>query len=254
MHGDPRRAPAVRNVRATARPRGGSPMVSLLRALRRDGDALPAAVAVRALRAVTSYAIAHPAWFPRVRAALSAAAAHRRDEVAARAGEELDRLRARFTAWIGPNPRRTADPATGEEYGWRDVLSFDPAICERERQVLASAIEDTTLVRTAAFLFGGGARIGLQDLAAGGVRLARLGASPRLTSYLLRVRTRALARFGAVVHVADGVSPPRLDAMVRELLAAGGPPAEAFGGYYPEYGLFTQGVAVSPEPARRVHG
>src|SRR5512133_280816 len=79
---------------------------------------------VGAMRLLSACAIAHPGWFARVRVPLSRLAMQEDEEIAARAAEEVDRLRRGFSNWIGPNLRRAIDPETGEEDGWKDVGTF----------------------------------------------------------------------------------------------------------------------------------
>lgn len=199
-------------------------------------------VLVAAMRLLTACAVAHPAWFARVRVPLSRLAMLEDEELAARAAEEVDRLRRGFSNWIGPNLRRAIDPETGEEYGWKDVVVFDEDIEASTRSVLLNAIGDVTLVRASVFLLSRGALISLADIPPGGATVSTISRRRGRSVYRLTIHTRARETHEIAINLNDEMHPAELREDINWLLAAGAPPplVEAFGGYFPEYGIFTE--------------
>ncbi len=213
---------------------------------------------VGAMRLATATAIAHPAWFSRVRVPLARLALHDDTEIAARAREELDRLRRGFWNWIGPNQRRANDPGSGAAYGWSDVFVFDDNVAPGEAEHLLQAIEDSTLVRGSVFLLGRGALISLADLPPGGATVSLLGRQHGKNVYRLSLRTRANEAFDVAINVAEEMNFGEFKEEVAWLLAAGAAPplVEQFGGCFPEWGIFTEefipGETVERQVARLV--
>jgi len=197
---------------------------------------------VGTMRLLTACAIAHPAWFARVRVPLSRVAMQEDEELAARAAEEVDRLRRGFSNWIGPNLRRAIDPETGEEYGWKDVVVFDDDIDASTRSILLNAIGDVTLVRASIFLLSHGALVSLADIPPGGATLSTISRRRGRSVYRLTIHTRSRETYEIAVNLNDEMHPAELREDINWLLAAGAPPplVEAFGGYFPEYGIFTE--------------
>lgn len=212
-----------------------------------------------AVRLLTATAIAHPAYFAPVRVPLTRLALNDDAEVAARAREELDRLRRGFWNWIGPNLRRAVDPMGGGAYGWKDVLVFDPAsVTPAEAQHLLLAVEDSTLVRGSVFLLGKGALLSLADIPPGGAAVSLLGRQHGKSVYRLSIQTRARETFEVVINAAEDMNFGEFKQEVAWLLAAGSKPplVEQFGGCFPEWGIFTEefiaGETVERQVARLV--
>jgi long-subunit acyl-CoA synthetase (AMP-forming) len=223
-------------------------------------DASDRRLVVGAMRLATATAVAHPAWFSRVRVPLARLALHVDSEIAARAREELDRLRRGFWNWVGPNLRRAVDPGSGEAYGWKDVLVFEN-VAPGEAEHLLQAIEDSTLVRGSVFLLGRGALISLADLGPRAATVSLLGRRHGKNVYRLSLRTRANEAYDVAINMADEMNFGEFKDEVAWLLAAGAPPplVEQFGGCFPEWGIFTEefipGETVERQVARLVrHG
>jgi long-chain acyl-CoA synthetase len=211
-----------------------------------------------ALRLLTATAIAHPAWFARVRVPLARLALNDDLDIAARAREELDRLRRGFWNWIGPNLRRAVDPVTGAAYGWKEVLVFDPQVTAAEAQHLLVAIEESTLVRGSVYLLGGGALLSLADVPPRGASVTLLGRQHGKDVYRLSLHTRARETFDVAINMAEEMNFAEFKDEVAWLLAAGAKPplVEHFGGCFPEWGIFTEefipGETVERQVARLV--
>ncbi|MBI5544567.1 MAG: GNAT family N-acetyltransferase [Deltaproteobacteria bacterium] len=196
---------------------------------------------VAAMRLLSAYAVAHPAWYPRLHIKLARLSLHADAAISARAAEELDRLQLGFRSWLGPNLRLAVDPETGREYGWRDVLVCDPQVPGQHQSLLSRAVAETPLLREAAFLFGRGALLSLVDLPPGSVRVEAAGSRADEALYRLSAQPRAGEPLEVALHLAEAVPVLELREEIHWLLTAGAPPplVQAFGGYYPEHGLYT---------------
>jgi hypothetical protein len=209
---------------------------------------------VGVMRLVTACAIAHPVYFARVRVPLARLGLHDDAELSARAAEELDRLRRGFSNWVGPNLRLAIDPQTGAEYGWKEVLVFDEAIPPEARTLLLQALADTTVVRASVFLLGRGVLLSLADIPPGGATVSLLGREHGKAVYRLSVHTRAREVFDVAINVAEQMNYAALRQEVSWLLAAGAPPplVEQFGGYFAEWGIFTEEFIAGEDVERQV--
>ena len=221
-------------------------------------DASDRRLVVGAMRLASATAIAHPVHFAPTRVPLSRLTLHDDSEIAARAGEEVDRLRRGFSNWVGPNLRLAIDPQTGAEYGWKDVLAFDDNVPPAAAHHLLQALEDTTLVRASVFLLGRGVLLSLADIPPGGAAVSLLGRQHGKSVYRLSIHTRGREAFDVAINVADDMNFAELRQEVSWLLAAGAPPplVEQFGGYFAEWGIFTEefipGDTVEKQVARLV--
>jgi len=209
---------------------------------------------VGVMRLLTATAIAHPNYFARVRVPLARLTLHDDAAIAARAGEELDRLRRGFSNWIGPNLRLAIDPQSGHEYGWSDVLVFEPSVSEAARKVLLQAVADATLVRASVFLLGRGVLLSLADIPPGGATVSLLGRQHGKAVYRLSIHTRSREIFDVAINVAEDLSFAALREEVNWLLACGAPPplVEQFAGYFGEWGMFTEEFIPGDDVERQV--
>lgn len=209
---------------------------------------------VGAMRLLTACAIAHPVYFGRVRVPLARLTLHDDPEVAARAGEELDRLRRGFSNFVGPNLRLAIDPQTGVEYGWHHVLVFDDTVPVQVRPSLLSAFEDATIVRASVFELGRGVLLSLADIPPGGLSVSLLGRQHGKSVYRVSIHTRAREVFDFAMNVAEDMTFAELRQEVNWLLAAGAPPplVEKFGGYFAEWGIFTEEFIPGSDVERQV--
>jgi hypothetical protein len=217
-------------------------------------DASSRRVLVGAMRLLTATAIAHPQYFARVRVPLARLTLHDDPQIAARAGEELDRLRRGYSNWIGPNLRLAIDPLTGAEYGWKDVLVFDATVPAEARTRLLQALADATIVRGSVFLLGKGVLLSLADIPPGGATISLLGRQHGKSVYRLSIHTRAREVFDIAINVAEEMNFVELKGEVNWLLAAGAPPplVELFGGYFAEWGIFTEEFIPGDDVERQV--
>jgi long-chain acyl-CoA synthetase len=221
-------------------------------------DASERRLLVSAMRLAAATAIAHPLHFARARIPLARLTLHEDAEIAARAAEELDRLRRGFSNWIGPNLRLAIDPQTGAEYGWKDVLVFDENVPPKSAHHLLQALGNSTIVRASVFQLGRGVLLSLADIPPGGAAVSLIGRQHGKSVYRLSIHTRAREIFDVAINVADDMGFAALTEEVSWLLAAGAPPplVEQFGGYFAEWGIFTEefipGLTVEKQVARLV--
>jgi long-chain acyl-CoA synthetase len=217
-------------------------------------DASDRRLLVGAMRLLTACAIAPPVYFARVRVPLARLTLHDDSEIGARAAEELDRLRRGFSNWIGPNLRLAIDPQTGAEYGWKDVLVFEESVPPEGRAPLLQALAETTVVRASVFLLGRGVLLSLADLPPGGTHVTLLGRQHGKSVYRLSIHTRAREVFDVAMNVAEDMNFVELRQEVNWLLAAGAPPplVEQFGGYFAEWGIFTEEFIPGDDVERQV--
>ncbi|HSN92670.1 MAG TPA: GNAT family N-acetyltransferase [Anaeromyxobacteraceae bacterium] len=222
------------------------------------GGASDRRLLVGAMRLAAATGIANPAWFVPARIPLARLVHHQDPEIAARAGEELDRLRRGFWNWIGPNLRRAIDPETGAEYGWRQALAFGDNVSPDAAEHILQAVEDSTLVRGSVFLLGRGVLLSLADIPPGGAAVSLLGRQHGKSVYRLSVHTRARETYDVAINVAEDMSFAEFRQEVSWLLAAGADPplVERFGGCFAEWGIFTEefipGDTVEKQVARLV--
>jgi GNAT superfamily N-acetyltransferase len=209
---------------------------------------------VGALRLASAFAAAHPRWYSRGRVPLARFSNHPDEELAARAREELDRLRRAFSSWVGPNLRLAIDPDTGAEYGWRDVVEFSKEVAERPREILLRALSETTLVRSSVFLFYKGALLSLADLQPHGATVSLLGGSGGKSVYRLTLQTRGKDTFEVAMNLSEQMHPMELLEEMEWMLAVGGDPplVEAYGGHFPEYGVFTEEYIAGEHVAEQI--
>jgi long-chain acyl-CoA synthetase len=215
-------------------------------------------VIVGTMRIVTVYAVVHPSWFARVRYPLARLTLHADSSVSAHGGEQLDQLQLGFRVRIGTNVRLAVDPPSGEEYGWRDVVVFDEEVPQPHQELIVRAITDTTMVRESVFLFGKGVLLNLSELPRRSLWVTHLGTKHGKSVYRLSVQTRARGSFDIALNLAESLPVAEMREEIRWLMSAGDDPplVELFGGYFPEYGIFTEefipGETVDRQVARLV--
>jgi long-subunit acyl-CoA synthetase (AMP-forming) len=150
-----------------------------------------------------------------------------------------------FRSWIGHSPSITVDHETGEEYHWKDVITFDDNMRLGHRERLLKAISETSLLREALFLFSKNYLIDLNDIPRGGVWITQLGSRDNKSVFRLLVRTRNFGNHNLVINLNEGLERDFIDDETRWLIKMGSgfkkkPLVENFGGYWPEHELFTE--------------
>jgi long-chain acyl-CoA synthetase len=192
------------------------------------------------------YAGDHPAWYKAARQELARwflSDETPRVREAARRG--LLRLTDEFRTWLGPEPRLAVDPLSGREYGWKQVLRFDPGTDPREAEALSRVVEEVPLVKEAIFVLSGGLRVSLTEIPEGGIRVRHLGTRHGKSVLRLSVQSRQTGAFELAVNISRGMKPEAMEEEVLRLVALGGQDGsrrvvEEIGGYWPSQGLWTE--------------
>jgi long-subunit acyl-CoA synthetase (AMP-forming) len=154
-------------------------------------------------------------------------------------------MRDGFRKWLGPTQRVAVDIESGEEYTWDDVITFEEGIVEADRRRLTAAIINTTLIREAVFLFSKGILIRLNDIPPGGVWISLLGRKHGKAVYRITVQTRFQGSYDIAVNVNNKLAKEDIISETNWLIQAGTTASgrklvEDFGGYWPEYDLWSE--------------
>ncbi len=150
-----------------------------------------------------------------------------------------------FRTWIGKSSKLTIDRDTGEEYTWEDVVTFDENVKAIHRKKLMEAIKETSMIRESIFLFSSNCIVGLNDIPKKSVWVSHLGSGNNKSVFRILVRTRSLGTHNLVVNLNDGWDRDFLEEEIKWLIIMGSgfkdkPLVENFGGYWPEYQLYTE--------------
>ena len=150
-----------------------------------------------------------------------------------------------FRTWIGKSSKLTIDRDTGEEYTWQDVVTFDENVKSIHRKKLMEAITETSMIRESIFLLSSNCIVGLNDIAKNSLWVSHLGSRNNKSVFRILVRTRSLGTHNLVVNLNDGWDQNFLEEEIKWLIIMGSgfkdkPLVENFGGYWPEYQLYTE--------------
>ncbi len=198
------------------------------------------------LEFVAVYGSDHPTSYRRIRAFLSRVGLFApSDALRERAADCSRSLRDGFRAWLGGPDRIAVDPETRAEYRWDDVVEFDADVPQPERERLMGALRTTPLLREGVFLFSFGAAVRLSDIPRPGVFLRRVGSRHGKSVFRMTVQTRYQGAFELAVNVNLNMPDAAILEEIRLLILCGDPGAptrlvEEFGGYYPDYDLWTE--------------
>ena len=202
------------------------------------------------LELLTGYASLHPTAYRHVRSFLT------RVQLVARHAElrELGAACYRrciddFRSWLGPPARVAVDPDQRGEYGWDDVLSFSEAVPEEDRRHIRRALEETPFLCEALFLLTQGVMVRLSDVPLGGINVRPLGARHGKAVYRLNVTTRFQGQYDVAVNVNQGMPTGEIEEELELLLLCNDTTqtarlVEEPGGYYPEFGLWSEEFIV----------
>ena len=198
------------------------------------------------MRVLSEYGVRHPVKFSLIRSELAGwitSANHK--ALQEEASQALEHLIQGFRKWLGPPMQLAIDRDTGKEYAWRDVVLFDDNISEALQRRLLKAISQTVLIREAVFLFSSRFLIQLEDIQLNGIWISLLGKAHGKSVVRVLIQTRDLEAFNLVINLNDDLTPKQIETEVYWLIVTGssfhGPKlVEDFGGYWPDYGLYTE--------------
>ena len=150
-----------------------------------------------------------------------------------------------FRNWIGKSSSLTIDRDSGDEYTWKDVITFDDNVKNAHKTILLDAINETSLVREAIFLLSSNSIVGLNDIPKKGIWVTHLGTRNKKSVFRLLVRTHSLGTHNLVVNLNEGLEREFLEDEIKWLTVMGSGSmditlVENFGGYWPEYHLYTE--------------
>ncbi|NOZ04227.1 MAG: GNAT family N-acetyltransferase [FCB group bacterium] len=150
-----------------------------------------------------------------------------------------------FRKWLGPVSKLAIDRETGEEYDWADVIEFDEGIDRELQDRLLTALSNTPLIREAVFIFSKRRLIQLDDIQRRGIWISLLGRNHGKSVFRVLVQTREMDAFNFVINVNEELDKEFIQDEIRWLVMTGssihGPKlVEDFGGYWPEYDLYTE--------------
>ncbi len=161
------------------------------------------------------------------------------------AGDLLTKVRTGFREWLGENKTVAVDIETGEEYGWEDVLAFEPDILQDDKNKITNSIIKTPLVREAIFLFSKRVTIRLSDLLPSGIWISYIGEFDFVSCYRAAVQTRFHGSFEFIINVSKQKDFDEVRNQVNwEILAgskvSGQVLAGEVGGLWEEYNIWSQ--------------
>ena len=150
-----------------------------------------------------------------------------------------------FRSWLGHSPDIAVDYETGEEYNWKDVLTFDDNIRQKHRKRLLKSISETSLIKESIFLFSKNHLIDLNDIPKKGIWVTHLGTRNNKVVFRLLVATRNFGSYNLVINLNEGLDRDFIDDETIWLIKMGrglkdDSLVENFGGYWPEHDLFTE--------------
>ena len=198
------------------------------------------------LDAMAAYGVHHPTKYKRVRQLLVRYQL-RKDYrgLSAVASKARYRLLNGFRAWLGSNQQVSVDVETGQEYHWYDVVIFDERIPDADRTHILEALSNTSLLREAIFLFSGGNMVRLYDIPLGGVWISIIDDEEDKTVYRLSVQTRFQGAYDIALNLSRKPHSQEILDEINWLIHSGAPAKglrllEDFGGYWREYGIWTE--------------
>ena len=195
---------------------------------------------------LAGYGAAHPAQYRRLRLFATRLMLGDCDTAVRVAAESArQRLEAGFRGWIGGPSRIAVDPETGLEYRWEDVVELADDIDDDARRRLLGAIRETSVLREGVFLFSGRTTVRLEEILPGGVWVRHLGTAHGKSVYRVAIKTRQREQFDLAVNLNRELAPAEIAEEIDWLIVCsevreGAPLVEEFGGYWPDYGLWTE--------------
>ncbi|HKQ62248.1 MAG TPA: GNAT family N-acetyltransferase [Candidatus Polarisedimenticolaceae bacterium] len=203
-------------------------------------------IAVALMRLLADYGAVHPVQYARIRAFLVRGVLFARNPaLRTSAAEAAAAMQAGFRRWLGATPEFAVDPETSEEYRWADVVVFDDDVPEPDRRRLLAAIRETAFLREAVFAFSQGTLLRLADIPPGGVWIRLLGSRHGKSVYRVTVQTRYQGAHDLAANVNHELSPQQIEEELHWLILSGAPGkrdplVEEFGGYWPEFDLWSE--------------
>jgi len=208
------------------------------------------------LNLLALFGIFHPTQYKRVRQMIvEYQLVDEMPELADNAGIVRKKLLFGFRSWLGENQNVAVDVETGGEYGWSDVITFEPDIDEVDKSRIMETVTETAMIREAIFLFSSGIIIRLYDIPQGGLWISWLGKLKDKNLYRLSVQTRFQGAYDLVLVIDQSKDANLARTEVNWIIHSssilkGVRLVDEFGGYWPEYHIWTEAFVPGENVAR----
>jgi len=209
------------------------------------------------LRLLANYGIQHPTRYKLVRQMIVRYQL-REDwqQLSDLANEVRMELLNGFRNWLGENQKVAVDVETGEEYTWKDVITFGDDIDPGDRNRILNCITNTSVIREAIFLFSKGNVVRLNDIPPGGIWISLLSKKPEKSVYRVSVQTRYQGGYDIVLNLNQTHALKKILTEINWLIHAetikrGLSLVDKFGGFWRDYNLWSEEYTVG-EPAAKV--
>ncbi|MCH7675661.1 GNAT family N-acetyltransferase [candidate division KSB1 bacterium] len=196
---------------------------------------------------LTAYGARHSSSYKKIRAEFIQWSLSKLDaQVSKHAKMCAEKLLSGYRKWIGPNQLFAVDSDTGAEYRWQDVITCEESIHVEDKKKILTALEKAPVIREAISVFTNSKTlIRLEDIAHKGIWVSFLGARHGKSVYRISVQTRRDGAFDLAINVNQNLSKKEVENEISWLIRAGvketpKPLVEDFGGYWPEYDLWTE--------------
>lgn len=198
------------------------------------------------LNTITDYGILHPTKYRWARSELvkwnlSSAP----DNIISLTNSAIDKLVSGFRKWLDLNREIAIDQESGEEYSWKDTIVFDPNVEDRYKELLFDVISNTQLLKEAIFLLSNHHLVQLEDIQLRGIWIMFLGQNHGKSVFRVTTQTRDHNNHNFVINLNENQSDDFIQNEVKWLIITGSSSRgrkliEDFGGYWPEYKIFTE--------------
>jgi long-chain acyl-CoA synthetase len=209
------------------------------------------------LRLLATYGIQHPTLYKLVRQMIVRYQL-REDwqQLSDLADEARMELLNGFRNWLGENQRVAVDVETGEEYRWKDVITFEDNIDPADQSRILNCVTNTSVIREAIFLFSKGNVVRLNDILPGGVWISLLSKKPEKAVYRVSVQTRYHGGYDIVLNLNQSHPMEKILTEINWLIHAetikrGLSLVDKFGGFWRDYNLWSEEYTLG-EPAAKV--
>ena len=153
-------------------------------------------------------------------------------------------LRKNFRKLLGDNLQVAIDSETGEDYYWKDVVTFDSNVEPKEQESIFNCISTTNALKEAVFLFAKGKVLNLDNLMIKGVWITKEREYYNKKKFRVSIHSRYFGSFELVMNLQKNMNRESIYREVSYLILAGSRHyiqelVEDFGGYWEEYNLWT---------------
>lgn len=198
------------------------------------------------LNTITEYGIKHPTDYQWARSELvkwNLSSAPK--NIISLTSTAIDNLISGFRKWLGPNRYIAIDQESGEEYSWKETIVFDPNVEDQYKESLFDAISKTQLLKEAIFLLSKRYLVQLDDIQLRGVWVMFLGRNHGKSVFRVTTQTRDHNNYNFVINLNEEQTDEFIRNEIKWLITTGSSSrgrklVEDFGGYWPEYKIFTE--------------